>query len=195
MRETSTAPSNVFAGFWRRFAAFVVDTVILYFGVTIAMVLLSAVASRTPDAVYAVSCVALVCLYFAGYHSSRLQATPGKRMLKIKVTDGAGRRIPFVTGVLRFFASWLSALPFMLGYFMTAFTARKRALHDMIARTLVVNEAATEEEVVAGGGVMPITVGLAAAIMVPIIGAVVLAVVAIDAFRNWETRARSHVVE
>jgi uncharacterized RDD family membrane protein YckC len=54
------------------------------------------------------------------------------------VLTGDGQRISFGRATGRFFAKFLSALILLIGYIMAAFTERKRALHDMIADTVVV---------------------------------------------------------
>ena len=77
-------------------------------------------------------------LYYAGFESSRWQATPGKRVIGIRVTDAAGARVSFARASGRFFAKILSGLICGIGYLLAAFTARKQALHDLIAGTLVV---------------------------------------------------------
>ena len=43
-------------------------------------------------------------------------------------------------GFGRFFATILSSLILCIGYIMAGFTERKRALHDMLASTLVVDQ-------------------------------------------------------
>ena len=77
--------------------------------------------------------------YFAVMHASSSQATLGKMAVGIKVTDEDGQRIGIVRGIGRFFATFVSSLILLVGYLMAAFTDRKRALHDMIASTLVVD--------------------------------------------------------
>jgi len=77
-------------------------------------------------------------LYFALQESSARQATLGKLAMGIKVTDGQGRRIGFGRATGRFFGKLLSGLIFAVGFMMAGFTARKQALHDMLANTLVV---------------------------------------------------------
>jgi len=76
-------------------------------------------------------------LYFALFESSRLQATPGKLLVGVKVTDMEGRRIGFGRATTRALAKGLSALLCYIGYLMAAFTAQRQALHDIMARTLV----------------------------------------------------------
>jgi uncharacterized RDD family membrane protein YckC len=77
-------------------------------------------------------------LYFAYLESGEKQATWGKQILGIYVTDLAGYRITFARASGRFFAKLISGLiPLGIGYVMAGFTERKQALHDMIASCLV----------------------------------------------------------
>ncbi len=79
-------------------------------------------------------------LYFAIMESSSYQATFGKQLLDIKVTDMEGKRISFWRATIRYFAKILSGMIFYLGYLMIGFTEKKQGLHDIIAGTLVVND-------------------------------------------------------
>ena len=75
--------------------------------------------------------------------SSSNQATVGKMALGIQVTDLEGNRISFGKALGRNLAKIISALIFYIGFIMAAFTAKKQALHDMIAGTLVVKKGST----------------------------------------------------
>jgi uncharacterized RDD family membrane protein YckC len=77
--------------------------------------------------------------YFAGFESSSMQATPGKRAMGLVVSDAQGRRISVLRAVGRYFAKILSSMIMFIGFIMVAFTARKQGLHDMICSTLVVH--------------------------------------------------------
>jgi len=78
--------------------------------------------------------------YYAGLHSSKWQATVGKKLLGLKVTDIQGNRVSFWRALGRYFAkSFLSGI-FMIGYIIAAFTEKKQALHDLIAGTIVVRK-------------------------------------------------------
>jgi uncharacterized RDD family membrane protein YckC len=77
-------------------------------------------------------------LYYACFESSSWQATPGKKVLNISVTDLTGTRISFGRASGRFFAKFISRLiPLGIGFILAGITERKQALHDMIASTLV----------------------------------------------------------
>jgi uncharacterized RDD family membrane protein YckC len=78
-------------------------------------------------------------LYEAFMLSSEWQATVGKRAMSIAVTGIDGNRISFARATGRHFAKWISVFTLGIGFIMVAFTAKKQALHDMIAETLVVN--------------------------------------------------------
>ncbi len=76
-------------------------------------------------------------LYEAFMESSSYQATLGKMIFGMKVTDLQGNRISFAQATGRHFAKILSGLILCIGFIMAGITERKQALHDMIAGTLV----------------------------------------------------------
>jgi uncharacterized RDD family membrane protein YckC len=79
-------------------------------------------------------------LYSALMDSSAKQGTLGKMVCGLRITDLEGNRISFGKATGRFFAkSFLSGI-FLIGFIMAAFTERKQGLHDMIAGTLVVTK-------------------------------------------------------
>lgn len=155
--------SNVtYAGFWLRFVAYLLDSVIIGFAVMVLFVplffLMGGVAmlDALPHGrverfepgqwmallslmltLVAISSIAK-WLYFAYQESGEKQATWGKQALGIYVTDLAGARISFGRASGRFFSKIVTGLiPFGIGYMMAGFTERRQALHDMIASTLV----------------------------------------------------------
>jgi uncharacterized RDD family membrane protein YckC len=75
-------------------------------------------------------------LYTALQECSTPQATFGKRVLRVQVTDLDGRRISFGRASGRFFARLIPT--FGLGYCMALLTRRRQALNDVVARCLVV---------------------------------------------------------
>lgn len=77
-------------------------------------------------------------LYEAFMMSSEWQATVGKRVMSIVVTDTEGKRISFARATGRHFAKYISVFLLGIGFIIAAFTAKRQALHDMIAETLVI---------------------------------------------------------
>ncbi len=146
----------VYAGFWKRVAAYTIDTFAagmvggliggLLGGVLGAMLLRSGNASDSASAMLVIQGVAnligliLGVAYFAGFHSSRSMATLGKMAVGIKVVRPNGERISFLRGVGRYFALFVSTITLMIGFAMAGFTERKRALHDMLCDTVVVDK-------------------------------------------------------
>ncbi|MBK7410637.1 MAG: RDD family protein [Saprospirales bacterium] len=80
----------------------------------------------------------LIWLYFAVQESSWKQATIGKSVMGLKVTDQHGERLTFARATGRHLGKILSSAFLAIGYIMAGFTEKKQALHDMIAGTLVV---------------------------------------------------------
>ena len=76
-------------------------------------------------------------LYEALMESSSHQATLGKMIFGMKVTDLNGNRISFARATGRHFAKWLSTMILFIGYIMVGLTDRKQGLHDILAGTLV----------------------------------------------------------
>ena len=76
-------------------------------------------------------------IYEAVLESSVRQATLGKKIFDLKVTDLNGDRISFARALARHFAKYISSLALMIGFIIVGFSARKQALHDIIVRTVV----------------------------------------------------------
>lgn len=81
---------------------------------------------------------ALSALWFVGFEASRRQATPGKRLAGLQVTDAAGGRPAPWRVALRFVAGVPSWAVLHLGHALAGWTRDRRALHDFIAGTRVV---------------------------------------------------------
>jgi uncharacterized RDD family membrane protein YckC len=123
-----------FAGFWARFAAAFIDSMIF-------SVPLNILTRAAGDAAFLIQLVGFVAgvAYYAILEGSTGQ-TVGKMALSIRVVDqdtwqpgiGTGR------GIGRYFARFLSALPFLLGYFWMLWDKDKQTFHDKLARTKVI---------------------------------------------------------
>jgi uncharacterized RDD family membrane protein YckC len=126
----------MYAGFWRRVAAVLLDGLIIG-GVTAPFTVGMSSGNRYSTTASSISTV-VWWLYSALMESSAKQATLGKMALGIRVTDLDGNRIGFGKATGRHFAKILSALILGIGFLMAAFTEKKQALHDILAGTLVV---------------------------------------------------------
>jgi uncharacterized RDD family membrane protein YckC len=143
----SDAP--LYAGFWRRLAAALLDGAILFSLFWLTIDLLDSVTSGA--SVKLGVALLLILVYFIGFHLLKRQATPGKLAFGIKISAPDGGRVDFDRVALRSLAACASAAALMLGFTVMALNARHRALHDFIARTVVVRSSATPEDLSGGG--------------------------------------------
>lgn len=159
LREGVGVPGQqVFAGFWIRVVAKLIDYVILMV-VTIPLTILSvlvalpgvlagsqgndtAAAAATLGAVLIQLAISVVSLIFwvlyEAWFTTRKGGTPGKLILSLQVVRPDGARLTFGRAVGRTFAQLINSFTFLIGYVIAAFDAQKRALHDMICDTRVV---------------------------------------------------------
>ncbi len=79
--------------------------------------------------------------YHAWFEASPRQATPGQRALGLRVVDAAGGRIGPARALLRHLAGALSWLTLNLGHALALVPPERRALHDFVAGTRVVQDA------------------------------------------------------
>ena len=137
-----------YGGFWKRVVAYLIDAFIIAFPVTmifgtvIPQTMMTENIQVTSVAVSMPQVIMLVAswVYFAGLESSAWQATVGKKMLGMQVTDTSGKRIDFIKATIRYLSKFLSSFFLMIGFIMVAFTAKKQGLHDFIAGTVVLNQ-------------------------------------------------------
>jgi len=155
---------GVYAGLGRRVVAFIVDAIIILLLDLVVMAVLGltrgiqnsyfylvqhvpvdqlttegtlAAFLSTVIAAYGVLLIVIPWLYFAGFESSRSQATPGKLLMHIVVTDMTGNKPTFARVTLRHFAKFISALIILIGFLMIGLTQKRQGLHDKIAGSLV----------------------------------------------------------
>ncbi len=81
--------------------------------------------------------ILIALVYYPVQECSAAQATFGKRLFNLVVTDTQCQRISFWRALGRYVAKILSSMTLGIGYVMAGFTVRKQALHDMLADTLV----------------------------------------------------------
>jgi uncharacterized RDD family membrane protein YckC len=124
----------IYSGFWMRAFALILDTLLM-----LPVSLLFAYFEKQDNLFWAgfFGSIVFGWLYFSLFESGAWQATPGKRLMKIRVTSLQGERISFGRATGRYFAKILSAPILGIGYLMAAFTEKKQALYDMICETLV----------------------------------------------------------
>jgi uncharacterized RDD family membrane protein YckC len=149
-------PSVQYAGFWRRVLASIIDglivgavqTVIQFVLIGVGVINMSDLQAGPGTEEYRHYILVMwilgaamfvpQTLYFAIMESSSKQATLGKMVLGIVVTDTDGKRVSFGRAIGRNLGKIISAAMLLIGYFMIAFTQKKQGLHDIMADCLVV---------------------------------------------------------
>jgi uncharacterized RDD family membrane protein YckC len=158
MRIRSESYTVDYAGFWVRFFAFVIDTLILvgiiwlyngiwglasgkgFFGEKVADPLLPGAVTGTSSSFWVVSSVVLfliVVAYFICFWGWRGQ-TPGKMVMRLRIVRFDGARIGWSGAVMRFLGYIISSLLFLSGFFWIAYDRRRQGFHDKIADTFVI---------------------------------------------------------
>ncbi len=161
--EDEVPDVGVYGGLGRRFVAFIVDMILLVILDIVAVSVLGLIRglqnlyfyyqgesaeTLTVDgttaaifgsiiAAYGIALIIVPWVYFAGFESSRSQATPGKLLMRIVVTDLEGNKPAFARVTLRHFAKLISLIPVFTGFIAIRFTKKKQGFHDMIAGCLV----------------------------------------------------------
>ena len=204
--EAALVSAYAFAGFWKRLIAYFLDGIIFsfLFGV-LAFLLGGSIFSINPQnpanlmAIFGIYALIYPAwwLYFALMESSSAQGTLGKKIMGIKVTDMHGYPIGFGHATGRHFSAFITQMTFTIGYLMSAFTARKQALHDMIASTLVVNSRYGPSQIniasenpgrgMSVGGIIAVVFLV---LLIPVGG--ILAAIAIPAYQDYTIRAKVH---
>jgi uncharacterized RDD family membrane protein YckC len=128
----------MYAGFWRRLAGYLIDSILVSIVGGIVFAILAGVGGDGGAVIGYLIWIVGAFVYSAWMESSTYQATVGKIALGIQVTDLNGNRVSFGRALGRNLSKILSALILYIGFIMAAFTERKQGLHDMIAGTLVV---------------------------------------------------------
>ena len=157
-------PQPIYAGFWRRLVAAVIDVLLLFpFELLVVSFYDGNIPQRasvldTPNpslhaivgewvlaffpplagVLHFVYMWVVMPLTFALFWRFK-QATPGEMALSVKVADArTGRSPSMVQCVGRYFAYYLSLIPLFLGVLWIAFDKRKQGWHDKLAGTVVV---------------------------------------------------------
>lgn len=153
----------VYAGFWQRVGAHVVDFMLWWF---VWQILVAVVGAKyfpeamaivekgpgyqaKPDellpllrfmgAVFAVGAVWSVV--YDVFFTLRFAATPGKLLLNIRVVQADGRPLGLMRILVRTFTKGLAGIPTLgIGLLVVAFDEQKRGLHDFFSGTRVVKK-------------------------------------------------------
>lgn len=135
-----------YGGFWIRLLARIIDRLIVGAGVmVIGFVQAGRLLFNFGDPWAWFETIAAVAFYgwlLAGAYEigfvAMQGATPGKRILNLRIVRADGQPLSWGVATGRYFAVHLSALILCIGFLIAVLDDRKRALHDMICGTLVI---------------------------------------------------------
>ncbi len=143
-----SADSLVPGGFWIRFLASFLDSIILgvvivpiAFAVGFAIGIMAPGNTLLPNLAGWVIRMVGIYFYFGYFYSTR-GASPGKMVLNLRVINSEnGKNLTYMEAFLReFFGKIISAIPLLTGYIVAAFREDKKGFHDMIFKTQVLQQ-------------------------------------------------------
>lgn len=101
----------------------------------------TATTGSGPDIIPTFLTVILCWLYFTGLEAfSKQQATIGKMVLGLAVTDVNGHDISFAKANMRYWLKTVSSIGFYIGYLIIGLHQKKQSLHDLLAGTVVIKK-------------------------------------------------------
>lgn len=129
----------VYAGFWRRLTAFILD--LFLFNACVAPILVAIYGrnySGTADFIFTLLLpIALTIVFWV-----KLGATPGKLLLDCRIVDvNTLQPIGWKQAGLRCVGYAISVALFCLGFLWIAWDKRKQGLHDKLVNTVVLHQA------------------------------------------------------
>jgi len=128
--EGTAGVTTARAGFWRRFAAALIDGILL----GIVSGILRAILGGAGGGLGLLIDIA----YFTYFHGSTGQ-TPGNAALSIRIVDkDTGRPIGYGRAFVRWLVSIVSAIVFVLGYLWMLWDGEKQCWHDKAANDVVI---------------------------------------------------------
>jgi uncharacterized RDD family membrane protein YckC len=132
----------VYAGFWRRLGAFLIDSVLLSVLLTL---LLGPTVVEAPLWSAAGLLRTGVVMLVTVFMWVRFLGTPGKLLLGCQVVDASSHApLTLRQAVVRYLGYLVSALPLMLGFLWIARDAHKQGFHDKMAHSVVLLNADIE---------------------------------------------------
>ena len=195
-----------YANFWKRAVACILDSIIYgtivgfinnMLGLRVASIL--GPSSENPDLMTSLQILGFFLViqliawtaYYVWPESSVWQATIGKKILGLKVTDTDGERISFLRSLWRNFAKFFSSITLCIGYLMCLWTQKKQCLHDLMADCLVIDTKPQEKQ----GCLIGILMASFAFIILLFIGGIVAAIALPQFVRAGEQAKATYAVK
>jgi uncharacterized RDD family membrane protein YckC len=142
--HATVTPLVSYGGFWRRLAAVILDTIILWFPAATVRVMIGVDPFNNFDFQSASSWTGALVEYLIGWLyaalliASPMRGTLGLQVMDLEVTDTRGRPVSFARATWRYWAQFLSLFTLGIGYLIQLATPRRQTLHDLVSGTVVV---------------------------------------------------------
>ncbi len=160
LKEGTMLPNTmVYAGFWIRAGAKIIDLLILsminmvfstLMGIVVGLLGAGSLATNaeTPEfsPLYFVAVAITMLLqiavpiFYTTFFVGKYAATLGKMACGLKIVTAEGERVSYLRAFGRYFAEIISSITLGIGYIMAGFDDEKRALHDRICSTRVIEK-------------------------------------------------------
>ena len=155
-QQVSSRPSSEhqYAGFGRRFLAYWVDFLMLFpIGLVVQQMMgvnpfavfqaqsleqLQQIQQSSAGGLPTIVSLAFALAFFLTMWVNFEGATPGKKLMAIKITKVDGSKVTYPVAFIRYIGYLLSAFVIMLGYLWIIWDKKKQGWHDKIAGTVVI---------------------------------------------------------
>ena len=133
---------NEYGSFGRRFVAFLIDRVILWFLLCVVFFSSVDIDMWNIENLFSKETLGIeiiMLIYFVYFEAlSPYKATLGKKIMGLKVVSENYQNEAVGQAVIRFFTKYLSMFIFGLGFISIIFNDKKQGWHDKVAGTLVI---------------------------------------------------------
>ncbi len=151
IREGVSMGEMIYAGFWIRLGAKLIDGIILLivsFVMNMAFGAMILPTVTNPEDLQAVMVSTIIMSFlqwginiaYTTWFVGKFASTPGKMVCGLKVVTPEGEKVTYLRAFARCFGEFLSSIIFCIGYLMAAFDGEKRTLHDRICSTRVIKK-------------------------------------------------------
>jgi len=135
-----------FAGFWVRLGSVAIDALfITVMGVIGTILCIRVIHSLFSTGAFLVFTIFfglglsfLITLFYFAWFNAEGRQSPGKKLFGIAVVDTGFKPIPFSQSLLRAFFYFVDTLFLGIGHFTIIFNRKKKAFHDIVAKTIVI---------------------------------------------------------
>lgn len=122
---------------WRRFAAMVYDSVLLFAVLYFAGLVAYPITQGQSSPAYSLYLFVVMFLYF-GWQWRHGGQTLGMKTWRVQLRPTEAKPVTWWQTLIRFMISWVSLLAFGLGFFWSLWDEQRRTWHDYVSQTQLV---------------------------------------------------------